>query len=622
MAHDVFISYSSRDKAVADSMCATLESRKIRCWIAPRDVPPGQPWPVALVEAIGKSRVFVLILSNGSNNSPQVLREVGEAMDKGIPAIPFRIDDVKPSKEMGYYIRGIHWLDAMTPPLEKHLQSLADTVQRLLGVEGTERPPVGTPSVESVEAAARMKPAPRPIQQTWAPLLILLALVCSILVLGGVGISLVKGGILKLPAWFPNGLSSPGPTKVPTETLPAIPPDANIVAPTFSILPEASESQPHPVLSIGPDSQIHLAWTGPGSGDWNNYYARSTDGGTTFSQPILVDAEAGSILREHPALAVGLDGRVYIAWEDKYNGNWDVYYAYSADGTTFSPAVRVNDDTTLSDQMRPTLAVGRDSTVYLAWQDQRNGDWDIYSARLADNDNTFGLNAQVNVETRGQQVDPAIGVDSQGQVHMVWADDQSGKWMIYYARSEGEGFRQGRVVGSGLMQDLSNELPSLTIGPDDKVHVTWASAYILHNVYNVPLYLPVYAVSANRGDTFSSPRQAGNGYQYVSVRPNETTIAVDGMTVHVILTTYSPRDGSLIWDYCSMDGGLNFKDPVSVAQAQGGDVMHYPMAVIDQTGHLHVLWAYARGDEWDIYYARSTDGGNNFSEGVKVSGEK
>ncbi|MFP4660789.1 MAG: TIR domain-containing protein [Halanaerobiales bacterium] len=38
MAHDVFISYSTRDKHVADAVCNALEYNKIRCWIAPRDI--------------------------------------------------------------------------------------------------------------------------------------------------------------------------------------------------------------------------------------------------------------------------------------------------------------------------------------------------------------------------------------------------------------------------------------------------------------------------------------------------------------------------------------------------------------------------------------------------------
>src|ERR1700738_1390409 len=42
MAHDVFISHSTRDKTVADSVCSTLESVGIHCWMAPRDVRPGR----------------------------------------------------------------------------------------------------------------------------------------------------------------------------------------------------------------------------------------------------------------------------------------------------------------------------------------------------------------------------------------------------------------------------------------------------------------------------------------------------------------------------------------------------------------------------------------------------
>ena len=49
MAHDVFISHSARDKPYADAMCAKLESRGIRCWIAPRDIRPGMEWGAAIL---------------------------------------------------------------------------------------------------------------------------------------------------------------------------------------------------------------------------------------------------------------------------------------------------------------------------------------------------------------------------------------------------------------------------------------------------------------------------------------------------------------------------------------------------------------------------------------------
>ncbi len=112
MAHDVFISYSSEDKVVADALCATLESRKIRCWIAPRDVLPGVPYAEALIDGLSRSRILVLVFSASSNSSPQVMREVERAVNKGMPVIPFRIENVMPSKSMEYFLSAPHWLDA------------------------------------------------------------------------------------------------------------------------------------------------------------------------------------------------------------------------------------------------------------------------------------------------------------------------------------------------------------------------------------------------------------------------------------------------------------------------------------------------------------------------------
>ena len=73
MAHDLFISYSAKDKPIADAVCAALEAERIRCWIAPRDVLPGVPYGEVLIEAINESRVMLLVFSSHSNESPQVI---------------------------------------------------------------------------------------------------------------------------------------------------------------------------------------------------------------------------------------------------------------------------------------------------------------------------------------------------------------------------------------------------------------------------------------------------------------------------------------------------------------------------------------------------------------------
>ena len=61
MAHDVFISHSSKDKVYADAVCATLESYDIRCWVAPRDILPGSDYGSSIVEGLKASKVMILI---------------------------------------------------------------------------------------------------------------------------------------------------------------------------------------------------------------------------------------------------------------------------------------------------------------------------------------------------------------------------------------------------------------------------------------------------------------------------------------------------------------------------------------------------------------------------------
>ena len=175
MAHDVFISFAVEDEATADAVRAALEASRIRCWIAPRDVLPGVDYAQAIVEAISQSRAMVLVFSSRSNHSPHVRREVERAVSRGIPILPIRIEDVPLSASLEYFIGTVHWLDALTPPLEKHLRHLAETMRLLLsragkperaGVEA--EAPTRAPTVEAAAekersvTGAERKPVARP----------------------------------------------------------------------------------------------------------------------------------------------------------------------------------------------------------------------------------------------------------------------------------------------------------------------------------------------------------------------------------------------------------------------------------------------------------------------------
>jgi WD40 repeat protein len=132
MTHDVFISYSHHDKSAADAVCAKLEQHGVRCWIAPRDVEPGAEWAGSIIRAISKSKIMVLVFSKSANDSPQIRKEVERAVNKGVIVVPLRIEDVVPTESLEYFMSNVHWLDALTPPLEKHLDHLAGTVKLML----------------------------------------------------------------------------------------------------------------------------------------------------------------------------------------------------------------------------------------------------------------------------------------------------------------------------------------------------------------------------------------------------------------------------------------------------------------------------------------------------------
>jgi len=135
MAHDVFISHSSDDAAVAGQVCAALEDTGIRCWIAPRDILPGHSWSGAIVEGIDRCRVVMVVVSARANGSIEVAREVELASRGRKTIVGLRVEDVLPSAGLGYFLSSTQWLDVFPPPVRPHLDRLVKVVTSLLGVE-------------------------------------------------------------------------------------------------------------------------------------------------------------------------------------------------------------------------------------------------------------------------------------------------------------------------------------------------------------------------------------------------------------------------------------------------------------------------------------------------------
>jgi hypothetical protein len=160
MKRSVFISHSSKDRTIAERVCAYLEAKGVSCWIAPRDVTPGKNYGAAIVDAIDECRLFVLILTDESNRSGQVAREVERAASNNDVIITFRVEPVQPSRNLEFYVSSAHWLDASEKPVEQHFDKLLTAIKDWQKSEGAiATPPLATQTPPSV--APRPPPKPR-----------------------------------------------------------------------------------------------------------------------------------------------------------------------------------------------------------------------------------------------------------------------------------------------------------------------------------------------------------------------------------------------------------------------------------------------------------------------------
>ena len=179
MTPQVFISHSSKDKEIADAICHRLESADIPCWMAPRNIEFGSDWTEAIMRGITACRVFVLVFSENANGSGHVRREVAKAFSLGLQVIPFRIQEVLPQTGLSYFLETVHWLDAVTTPLEKHLNSLTERVKMVLANGGSVPP-------RALQAAVYPGLSIRPKRRNW---------------IIGAGLAIVAAGIVT-GAWF------------------------------------------------------------------------------------------------------------------------------------------------------------------------------------------------------------------------------------------------------------------------------------------------------------------------------------------------------------------------------------------------------------------------------------
>jgi len=189
---------------------------------------------------------------------------------------------------------------------------------------------------------------------------------------------------------------------------------------------------------------LHLAWSDARNGDIEIYYKQSTDQGITWGSDIRITNNPGGSYK--PSISSS-NSVVALAWYDTRDANDEIYFKHSTNGgLTWLADMRLTSNAASSKW--PSVSVSG-LVVNIVWQDNRDGNNEIYNKRSIDGGISFGADTRLTNSAFNSEL-PSIAV-SGSTVHIVWQDQRDGNLEIYYKRDP-----NGNIVG---VININSEMP-------------------------------------------------------------------------------------------------------------------------------------------------------------------
>jgi hypothetical protein len=322
------------------------------------------------------------------------------------------------------------------------------------------------------------------------------------------------------------------------------------------------EEQLYPSVAVDPSGNAYALWEDTRNGNWDIYFSYRPVGGSWGSN-VKVSDDPGTAYQLVPSLAVDPSGNAYAVWEDNRNGNSDIYFSYRPAGGAWGSNVKVNDDPGSAIQYWPSLAVDPSGNAYAVWEDQRNGNGIYFSYRPASG--SWCPNIKVD-DAAGDPVlnrysTTSIGVDATGNAYAVWADGRNGNYDIYFSYRPAGGSWGPNIKVNDDAGTAEQQRPSVAVDPSGNTYAVWDDE------------------RSGSEDIYSSYRPAG-GCWGSSVRVNDdpgagrqkmSSIAVDPSgNAYAVWEDYlndSPSSGILYFSYRLPGGphppcrGLSYTGP-------------------------------------------------------------
>ncbi len=199
--------------------------------------------------------------------------------------------------------------------------------------------------------------------------------------------------------------------------------------------------------SIASDStgMNYVAWTDERNGKKDIYGVKINSAGSLIWNPDKkLTANNADADQSQAALAIDSADNLYLAWTDDRNGHQDIYLQkFNSNGDAQWPSdKRVNRGTDTANQYSPDIAIGQCGVIYMTWTDERQGDPDIYAQKLDLDGNLLWTEDQrININSgKSIQANSDLNINSASCIpYTAWQDDRNGNYDIYLSSFDDPG---------------------------------------------------------------------------------------------------------------------------------------------------------------------------------------
>jgi hypothetical protein len=208
-----------------------------------------------------------------------------------------------------------------------------------------------------------------------------------------------------------------------------------------------------PEIAIDSNDAINVVWEDSGPGRNVIMFSRSDNGGETFSEPLQIST--GNGFTSEPHITVDKLNRLHVIWSEEVDGDAQAFYARSTDGgLTFSTPVNLSDNR-VRGVHKPVLTTFND-IVYAAYQSEAGTRRQVFVLKSEDAGLSFASPVQISRadNSKGRGHSPTMVVDSRSRLHIAWIDSSivgNDEGVLFYSNSRnGRDFAEQKVIIAAL----------------------------------------------------------------------------------------------------------------------------------------------------------------------------